>query len=261
MAKSIARPWRRARCRQRRVDRPAATHAVTARVTFDEHREDQQQERRTAGARRTDVVHARERHVRRTDHERHEPVAEPADQSAGMTMKKIMISAVRRHEHVVPEMAVRRAVAVQQILDARFHQLERGSQTDSATAHQPRDQIAKMMYIVPMSLWFFEYRPSARQPVGFVVVVRAVQPLVYQSPSPVFKLSQNLLTRRRPSGSPRCRLHRRGDARRLLLVGNPLRRTFPWTDHLRRRWACRRGAIPQSSASTGRRKRLRGCAR
>src|SRR3546814_6531921 len=29
----------------------------------------------------TDVVHAREGHVRRTDHERHEPVAEAADHS------------------------------------------------------------------------------------------------------------------------------------------------------------------------------------
>jgi hypothetical protein len=45
---------------------------------FDEHRHQQQQEGRRQQP-EGDVVHARERHVRRADHQRHEPVAEAAD--------------------------------------------------------------------------------------------------------------------------------------------------------------------------------------
>ena len=63
--------------RERRIERPAAAKAP-ARAAVDEHRDqqhhpggDQQPER--------DVVHPREGHVRRADHQRYEPVAEPAD--------------------------------------------------------------------------------------------------------------------------------------------------------------------------------------
>jgi hypothetical protein len=56
---------------------------------LDEHRQKQQDEGRRQKPER-DVVHARERHVRRADHDRHHPVGEAADQ-AGITMKKIMI--------------------------------------------------------------------------------------------------------------------------------------------------------------------------
>ncbi len=74
-----------ARGRQRRIERPATADAVGACRTFDEHRDaassmkagDEQPER--------DVVHARERHIRRADHDRHHPVGKAADQ--------------RRHDH------------------------------------------------------------------------------------------------------------------------------------------------------------------
>ena len=69
---------------QRRIDRPAGADAGRARLAFDEGRSQQQRERGRQQPER-DVVHARERHVRRADHQRHDPVAEAADQ--------------RRHDH------------------------------------------------------------------------------------------------------------------------------------------------------------------
>jgi hypothetical protein len=74
---------------KRRVNGPAPTGAVCACRAFDEHRQEQQDEGRRQKPER-DVVHARERHVRRADHDRNHPVGKAADQ-AGMTMKKIMI--------------------------------------------------------------------------------------------------------------------------------------------------------------------------
>src|SRR5262249_58050446 len=70
--------------RQRRVDRPAGAGAIGARLALDEHRDQQQRERRRQQPERN-IVHARERHVRRADHQRHHPVAEAADH--------------RRHDH------------------------------------------------------------------------------------------------------------------------------------------------------------------
>ena len=64
--------------------RPAAAHAHAAAVAFHEHGQDQQREGERQQPER-DVVHARERHVRRADHQRHQPVAEAADH--------------RRHDH------------------------------------------------------------------------------------------------------------------------------------------------------------------
>jgi hypothetical protein len=65
--------------RERRVDGPARADPVLARRPFHEHRHHQQRDRGGKQPER-DVVHARERHVRRSDHQRHHPVAEPADQ-------------------------------------------------------------------------------------------------------------------------------------------------------------------------------------
>ncbi len=64
--------------RQRRIEGPAGADAVGAGWPFDEGRGEQQRERGRQQPER-DVVHARERHVRRADHQRHDPVAETAD--------------------------------------------------------------------------------------------------------------------------------------------------------------------------------------
>ncbi|KAF1857671.1 hypothetical protein Lal_00014188 [Lupinus albus] len=65
--------------RERRVDGPARACAAGAGGAFDEERAQQRAEARDGEPER-DVVHARERHVRRADHQRHEPVPEAADQ-------------------------------------------------------------------------------------------------------------------------------------------------------------------------------------
>ena len=97
-----------ARSRQRRIDRPAPAHAIHARRTFDEHRDDEQRQRHRQQPERN-VVHAREGHVRRADHQRHEPVAEPADRRRH-DHEEHHDEAVAGHEHVV-EMRVRRNTA------------------------------------------------------------------------------------------------------------------------------------------------------
>ena len=75
----IERRARMARGRERRIDRPAAAEAERARRALDEEGAEQQAEARDGEPER-DVVHSRERHVGRADHERHEPVAEAADE-------------------------------------------------------------------------------------------------------------------------------------------------------------------------------------
>ena len=70
--------------RERRIDGPAGAGAGRAGRALDEQRAEQAAEARHRQPER-DVVHARERHVGRADHEGHEPVAEAADQ--------------RRHHH------------------------------------------------------------------------------------------------------------------------------------------------------------------
>ena len=64
---------------ERRIDRPAAAEAERARRAFEEEGGDEEAEARDREP-EGDVVHARERHVGRADHEGHEPVAETADQ-------------------------------------------------------------------------------------------------------------------------------------------------------------------------------------
>ena len=65
--------------RQRGIEGPADAGAVHRRRAFHEHRRNQQRERARQQPER-DVVHARERHVRRADHEGDHPVAEAADE-------------------------------------------------------------------------------------------------------------------------------------------------------------------------------------
>ncbi len=65
--------------RERWVGRPAAAEAGRARSALREQRQDHQGKRRDDEPER-DVVEAREGHVRCADHQRHEPIAEAADQ-------------------------------------------------------------------------------------------------------------------------------------------------------------------------------------
>ena len=113
MAKSTAGPGM-ARGRQRRIQRPAGADAVGARLALDEGRDQQQRERGRQQPER-DVVHARERHVGRADHQRHEPVAEAADHRRHHH-EEDHDQAVRGHEHVV-------GMGLVENLDAGIHQL------------------------------------------------------------------------------------------------------------------------------------------
>ncbi len=131
--------------RQRRIDRPAGSGAVGAGLALDEHRGQQQGERRRQQPER-DVVHARERHVRRADHQRHHPIAEAADHRRH-DHEEDHDQPVRGDEHVV-------SVGVVEDLDAGIHQL--GADRDRQRAADQAGKIANTRYIVPMSLWFVE---------------------------------------------------------------------------------------------------------
>ncbi len=85
--------------RQRRVDRPSGSGAERAGFAFDEHRGEQKRERGRQQPERN-VVHARERHVGRPDHDRHEPVAEASDHRRHHH-EEDHDQAVRGGEHVV----------------------------------------------------------------------------------------------------------------------------------------------------------------
>ena len=114
IAKSTAGPGM-ARGRQRRVHGPARADAVGARLALDEGRDQQQREGGRQQPER-DVVHARERHVGRADHQRHEPVAEAADHRRHHH-EEDHDQAVRGHEHVV-------GMGLVEDLDAGIHQLD-----------------------------------------------------------------------------------------------------------------------------------------
>ena len=94
-----------------------------------------------------DVVHARERHVRRADHQRHQPVAEAADHG-GHDHEEHHDQAVAGDEHV-------EGVRLLEDLQAGIHQLGAHHHREEAADAGPRT-IAKIRYIVPMSLWFVE---------------------------------------------------------------------------------------------------------
>jgi hypothetical protein len=64
--------------RQRRIECPARPDTIRSRLAFHKRRSEQQGERRRQQPERN-VVHAREGHVRRADHQRHKPVTEAAD--------------------------------------------------------------------------------------------------------------------------------------------------------------------------------------
>ena len=87
------------RGRQRRVERPTGTGAVRAGLTFDEHRDDEQRKRRRQQPKRY-VVHARKRHVRRADHQRHHPVAKSTHHRRHQR-EKDHDQAMAGYEHVV----------------------------------------------------------------------------------------------------------------------------------------------------------------
>ncbi len=64
--------------RQRGIDGPSISRAMEAVLAFDEHRNQEKRERRNEQP-KGNVIHAREGHVGRPDHQRHEPIAEAAD--------------------------------------------------------------------------------------------------------------------------------------------------------------------------------------
>ena len=110
--------------RERRIDSPAAAEAVRARSTFNEKRNQEQRER---GGQEPEgnIVHARERHIRRTDHQWHEPVAVTAD-DGGHDDEEHHDETMARDEHVI-------GLWVREILQARLGELK---------AHHDRQEAA-----------------------------------------------------------------------------------------------------------------------
>ena len=111
--------------RQRRIDGPAGPDAVRTRCAFNEGRCQQQGEGGRQQPERN-VVHARKRHVGRSDHQRHDPVAEPTDHRRHHH-EEDHDQAMRRGEHIV-------RLGVVENLQARVLQLQ-----PDRDRHRPAD--------------------------------------------------------------------------------------------------------------------------
>ncbi len=121
------RPVMACRTRQGWIEHPTAAKAVIGAVARNEHGQHQQEEGDTGQPQR-DIVHPREGHVRRADHQRHEIVAETPDQ--------------RRHDHeedhdqaVIGDHDI---VEVLGVLDVAADKL--GQHTDARLGQFPADQ-------------------------------------------------------------------------------------------------------------------------
>ena len=116
--------------RQWRIDRPAAPDTIATGRSADERRGQQQQEGRNKQP-EADIVHPRERHIWRTDHQRYDPVAEAADH--------------RRHDHEEDhDQAVRRYQHVEHVIVAAEDTVPRLGQFHTednrhGTTNDPRD--------------------------------------------------------------------------------------------------------------------------
>ncbi len=100
----VHRRTRMAQLRERRIKHPAAAETLHARRAFHEHRDGRQRE---GGGQQPegDVVHAREGHVRRADHQRDEPIAETADEGRHDDEEDHR-QAMHRDEHVIEVLGV-----------------------------------------------------------------------------------------------------------------------------------------------------------
>jgi len=129
-----------ARGRQRRIEGPAAAEAEAG-TAVHEHRDAQQDPGRHQQPER-DIVHPREGHVRRADHQRHEPVAEAADHRRH-DHEEDHDQGVGGDHHVVAVLAgldqaeLRQQAAVAEHLDARLGQFP-ADQAGERPAHQAR---------------------------------------------------------------------------------------------------------------------------
>ena len=154
-------------CGQRRVERPARADAVGTRLALKEHRR-QQQRKRSRQQPERDVVHARERHVGCPDHQRHDPVAEPADHRRH-DHEEDHDQAVRGGEHIVDV----RAVLAGEDLNARMHQLHPDGdrhRTADATRDDCEHQVHRADVLVVRRIDI-----AAPPGGGVVVVVRLVR--------------------------------------------------------------------------------------
>ena len=106
-----------------------------------------------------DVVHARERHVRRADHQRHEPVPEAADHGRH-DHEEDHDDAVARHEDVV-------GMGIGEDLHARLLQLEPHADRQSA-ADDPREKREDQVHRADVLV---VGRIDVAPPAGRVVVV------------------------------------------------------------------------------------------
>jgi hypothetical protein len=120
---------------KRRIKRPAAADTDTAAIAFHEHGKHQESEAERQEP-EGNVVHARERHIRRPDHQRHQPVAEAADHG-GHDHEEHHDQAVAGHEDV-------KGVRFLEHLQAGIHQLgahHHGEEAADAARHDRKDQV------------------------------------------------------------------------------------------------------------------------
>ena len=114
---------------ERRIDGPTATKPIRTRSAFNEER-NQKKAQRCGQQPERNIVHAREGHIRRANHQRHEPVAESADDGRHHH-EEHHDEAVTRHEHIV-------GLRIGEILKARLLELETHRDGEEAT-DQTRD--------------------------------------------------------------------------------------------------------------------------
>ena len=168
--------------RQRRVDRPSGSDAGCTGLALHEQRDDQQREGRRQQPER-DVVHARERHVRRPDHQRHHPIAETADHR-GHDHEEDHDQTMRGREHV-------EHMRVMEELQSRMHQFETHSDRQHApdqSAHERKHQVHRADVLV---IGRIEIAPPAAR---MVVVILAVSYRRHEFTS--FELSSARVPRR-----------------------------------------------------------------
>ena len=146
---------------ERRIDGPAATKAVRSRCAFDEQRDQEQRERGRQEPER-DIVHTRERHIGRADHQRHEPVAIAAD-NRGHNNEEHHDETMTRDEHVI-------GLRVREILQAGFCELK-AHHDRQESANQSRKNCEDQVHCADV---FVVGRHNPTTPSGWMIGVGVV---------------------------------------------------------------------------------------
>ena len=170
--REIHRRSRMARGRQRRIDGPARADAIGARLALDEGGNQQQREGGRQQPERN-VVHARERHIRRADHQRHKPVPKTADHRRHHH-EEDHDQAVRRDEHII-------GVGFVEDLHAGIHQLDADHDRHRSTNDAGDDREHQVHRADVLVVGRIDEAPPAGRMVVRVIVMRVVVSVVSRS--------------------------------------------------------------------------------